>query len=195
MIDSILQDLRYAVRRLRNAAGFTSVIVLTLALGIGATAATFSLVDAAVLRPLPFPRAAHWSGFARSRRRGKGFRYPSPTIWTTRGLFRSLAAVGAMKPVQLTLTGAGDAIRLDGTAASSTLFGVLGIQPSLGRFFLPQENREGQAAPVVVLSHALWQKRFGGDRAAVGRVIRLDDQPTGTDYWCDGDRCRISSPG
>ncbi len=177
MIDSILQDLRYAVRRLRNAAGFTSVIVLTLALGIGATAATFSLVDAAVLRPLPFPGADALVRLREVTPQGEGFSVSEPDYLDYARASRSLAAVGAMKPVQLTLTGAGDAIRLDGTAASSTLFGVLGIQPSLGRFFLPQEDREGQAAPVVVLSHALWQKRFGGDRAAVGRVIRLDDQP------------------
>ena len=177
MIDSILQDFRYAFRRLRNAPGFAIVVVLTLALGIGATAATFSVVDAAVLRPLPFPGADALVRLREVTPQGEPFSLSEPDYLDYARSVRSLAAVGAMKPVQLTLTETGDAIRLDGAAVSSTVSTVLGMRPSLGRFFLPSEDLDGRPGAVVVISHALWQRRFGGDPGAVGRVIRLDGQP------------------
>ena len=132
MIDSVLQDFRYAFRRLRNAPGFAIVVVLTLALGIGATAATFSVVDAAVLRPLPFPGPDALVRLREVTPQGEPFSLSEPDYLDYARSVRSLAAVGAMKPVQLTLTETGDAIRLDGAAVSSTVSTVLGMRPALG---------------------------------------------------------------
>jgi predicted permease len=176
MIDSIVQDVRYAVRRLASAPAFTLVVVATLALGIGATAATFSIVDAAVLRPLPFPDADTLVRLRGVTPQGEPFSLSEPEYLDYARSMRSLSGIGAMKPITRTLTGVGDPIRLDGTAVSSTVFGVLGIRPALGRLFTEADDEPGIPGYPVVISHRLWQRRFGGDPGAIGRVIRLDDQ-------------------
>ena len=155
MIDSIVQDLRYAIRRLMGTPAFTLVVVATLALGIGATAATFSIVDAAVLRPLPFPDARALVRVRGVTPQGEPFTVSEPEFLDYSRSLQSLSAIAAMKPVKLTLTDAGDPVSLEGAAVSSTLFGVLGIRPELGRLFTDADDRPGAPASTVVISHAL----------------------------------------
>ncbi|HEY7059444.1 MAG TPA: ABC transporter permease [Vicinamibacterales bacterium] len=177
MIDSIVQDLRYAVRRVSSTPAFTLAIVATLGLGIGATTATFSIVDAAVLRSLPFPDADSLVRLRGVAPQGEPFPLSEPEYLDYSRSLTSFSAIGAMKPVTLTLTGVGDPISLRGAAVSSSLFGVLGIRPELGRLFTDADDRPGAPGSVVVISHALWQRRFGGDPGTIGRFVRLDDQP------------------
>jgi predicted permease len=176
VIDSIVQDLRYAVRRLMATPAFTLVVIATLALGIGAAAATFSIVDAAVLRPLPFPDADALVRLRRVTPQGEPFTFSEPEYLDYSRSLPSLSSLAAMKPVKLTLTGAGDPIALDGAAVSASLFGVLGIRPELGRVFTEADDRPGASAAVLI-SHSLWRSRFGTDTGVIGRVIRLDGQP------------------
>jgi putative ABC transport system permease protein len=176
VIDSIVQDLRYAIRRLMATPAFTLVVIATLALGIGATAATFSIVDAAVLRPLPFPDADALVRVRGVTPQGEPFTFSEPEYLDYSRALPSLSAVAAMKPVKLTLTDAGDPVALDGAAVSATLFSVLGIRPEQGRVFTDAEDRPG-AASTVLISDSLWRSRFGADSGVIGRVIRLDGQP------------------
>ncbi len=171
---SLLQDVRYAVRRLGIGPGFTLAVVLTLAVGIGGATATFSVVDAAVLRPLPFPDAERLVRLREVTPQGEGFPISEPDYLDYARRLRTLGAIAAMKPLELTITGAGDAARIDGAAVTSTLFPLLGIRPEQGRLLTADDDRDDQPSPVVVISHAMWRQRFGGDPAAVGRVVTLD---------------------
>jgi len=174
--DSIVQDLRYAIRRLMATPAFTLVVIATLALGIGATAATFSIVDAAVLRPLPFADADALVRVRGVTPQGEPFPFSEPEYLDYSRSLHSLSAIAAMKPVKLALTEAGDPIALDGAAVSATLFGVLGIRPELGRLFTDVDDRPGVSSAVLI-SHSLWRTRFGADTGVIGRVIRLDGHP------------------
>ncbi len=143
---SLLQDVRYASRRLRASPGFTLAVVVTLAVGIGGAAATFSVLDAAVLRPLPFPDADRLVRLREVTPEGEGFPLSEPDYLDySRGL-RTLTSLAAMKPLQLTLTGAGDATRVDGAAVSATLFPLLGIRPEQGRLLNSADDRDGAFA-------------------------------------------------
>jgi putative ABC transport system permease protein len=176
-MDSWLQDIRYAIRGLKRRRGFTVAAVLTLAIGIGGTAATFSVVDATVLQPLPFPHADRLVRLRELTPQGEGFSFSEPDYQDYARAFRSLSAVAGIKPLHLTLTGAGESRSVDAAAVTSTIFPMLGIQPALGRVFGPDDERDGHGAAVVVLSQALWRVQFGGDPAAIGRVVRLDGSP------------------
>lgn len=176
-MDSLLQDLRYAARRLRGSRALTIAVVLTMAVGIGATVATFTVVDAVALQPLPFPQSDRLVRLREVTPQGEPFSLSEPDFQDYARAFRTLAALAAIKPLQLTLTNAGDPVRLDAAAVSATLFPVLGIEPALGRAFDATDDRGGQPAAVAILSHAIWQQRFGSDRALVGQVLRLDGKP------------------
>ena len=173
-MDSVLQDIRYAVRRLSIGPGFTLAVVLTLAVGIGGAAATFSIVDAAVLRPLPFPDPDRLVRLRDVTPKGEPFSVSEPEYLDYAARLQTFASLAAMKPLQLTMTGVGEAARLDAAAVSASLFPMLGIGAERGRLFSADEDRDGVQPSVVVLSHAIWRQRFGADPAAVGRVIRLD---------------------
>jgi predicted permease len=176
-VDSLLQDLRYAARRLRGSRTFTTAVVLTMAVGIGATVATFTVVDAVALQPLPFPQSDRLVRLREVTPQGQPFPVSEPEFQDYARAFRTLSDLAALKPLQLTLTNAGDPVRLDAAAVSAAIFPVLGVQPALGRAFDAADDRDGQPAAVVILSHAIWQQRFGSDRAALGRVLRLDGKP------------------
>jgi len=175
-IETLLADLRFALRRLRSAPGFTAVAVLTLALGIGATTAIFSGVNPILFKPLPYPEAGRvtmiWY-------RGDDGSRVDETFGTYRELVersRSFNAIAAMKPWQPTLIGTAEPERLDGQRVTWSYFRVLGIPPALGRDF--QESDDRLNGPrVAILSHSLWRRRFGGDPAIIGRPITLDDNP------------------
>ena len=164
----ILQDLRIAARQFRKTPGFAIATMATLALGIGASTAIFSLVDGVMLRPLPFPQSSRllWlqqvdtsAGLtARGEPAGEHLSYPDYVDW--RAQTRSFSGLASYHRASMTLTGAGDAQQLSGVVVSSNFFQVLGLHPALGRDFLPDEEKPGRRA--VILSYALWQSTFGG---------------------------------
>jgi putative ABC transport system permease protein len=174
MIDLLRQDLTYALRRLRKAPGFALVAVATLALGIGANSAIFSVVDAVLLRPLPFPQPDR---LVRVAQTWKG----RPTVYSPQNYldveaqatgFQGLAAIDT---TGITLTGQGAAARLEGAEVSASFFDVLRVRPLHGRGFLAGENEPGRTR-VAVLGHQLWRDRFGADPSVVGRTISLNRQ-------------------
>ena len=169
-----LQDLRYGLRMLVKHPGFTAVAVTALALGIGANTAIFSVVNTVLLRPLPYKDPEQlMMVFEDSRAHG----YPrdTPTVanfidWRDQNqVFESMAAIAG---ASFNLTGVGDPERLGGYRVSASLFPMLGVSPQLGRWFTPDEDQAG-ANRVVIMSHRLWQRRFGGDPNIVGRPLTL----------------------
>jgi len=163
--ETLLQDLRYGARMLRKNPGFTIVAALTLALGIGANTAIFSLVDGILLRPLPFAKPKELVSITGT--------YPKGAFVAMREQMQSLDAAGYVEGYEFNLTGRGEPVRLSGTLVSAEFFLVLGARPELGRPFYPGEDKAGQDS-YVILSHALWRQRFGGDASIVGRSIELE---------------------
>lgn len=177
----MLTDLRYALRMLAKNPGFTAVAVLTLALGIGVNSATFSVVSAVLLRPLPFKAANRLFWITEFYPRSKASYVLAPDFvgWRQQSqVFEELAAYGSgISPfVNLVIPNGGDPERVPNAAVSANLFSLLDVRPSQGRAFLPEEDRPG-AEPVALLSHALWQRRFGADPAAIGKTVVLDGRP------------------
>lgn len=169
-------DLRHAVRLLLKAPGFSLLAVLTLALGIAASTAIFSLADAVVLAPLPYDDPASRVMIWR-RWRGADRTWANPAearAWAER--CPSLAEVTHWQVDRANLTGDGEALRVTAGLVSANTFAVLGARPLLGRGFTAEEDRPG-GPPVVVLGHALWQGRFGGDPAVLGRLLTLNGLP------------------
>jgi putative ABC transport system permease protein len=176
-VDAFLLDLQYAVRRCLKSPGFTLVVVFTLALGLGATTAVFGVVDAVLLRPLPY-QGADRLVFVAERTRG-GTETQSSTSFLNAQDFaagRSLEALGLARGWSPTLTGLGDAERLDAALVTHGVFDAFRIVPQRGRPLLPSDA-EGAAANVAVVSDAFWRARLGGDAGVVGRRILLNAQP------------------
>ncbi|HKQ62354.1 MAG TPA: ABC transporter permease, partial [Candidatus Polarisedimenticolaceae bacterium] len=179
-LESLGQDLRYALRVLRRNPAFTAVGVATLALGIGANAALFSVLDAVLLRPLPFAapqRLVRVDSLIDRTTEVGGVCYPDFEDWRAQNRVFSQVAVYAARG--FTLAGSGEALRLRGAAASSELFALLGVEPLLGRGFVAADERPGavNGTDVLVLGHGLWRRQFGGDPAIVGRTVELDHRP------------------
>ena len=173
-METFLQDLSYAVRRLARAPGFTLAAVVTLALGIGANSAIFTVVNAVLLRPLPYPHPEQLVGVFHQMRGTSGLDNMSPPNYLDlRARTHTLADVAASSDERMTLTGVGAPVRLQGSFVSANFFDVLGITPILGRSFRAEENEPGKDN-VVLLSHGLWVQRFGGDSTIIGKTIRLD---------------------
>ncbi len=173
-----MNDLKFAIRQLLKNPGFTAVALATLALGIGATTAIFSLVNAILLRPLPYRDPEHLVMLFESNKdvgAGRGpVAAPMLAEWRRRSTsFEGLAARGGDNFI---LTGNGPSESLIGARLSANLFSLLGVQPMLGRGFLPEEETFGKHH-VVLLSHELWQQRFGGDQSIIGRQILLNSEP------------------
>jgi predicted permease len=177
MIGDLGHDVRYGLRMLAKNPAFTAIAVLALALGIGANSAIFSVVNAILLRPLPYKspdqlvviweNATHL-GFPKDT--------PSPANfldWRQQStLFEGMAAFAERS---FNLTGVGEPERLDGRRVSANLFAMLGVKPIVGRTFVPQEDQPG--TKVVLLNEGLWKRRFGGDPAVVGRAVNLNGEP------------------
>ncbi|MEJ7811034.1 MAG: ABC transporter permease [Gemmatimonadaceae bacterium] len=191
------QDLRFALRTFGRRPGFAAVVILTLALGIGANTAIFSVVNAVLLRSLPFPdpdRLVMLWGMATDGDSSKVARWSSYLDFTDiRSQARSFEQMAALRASRVALTGgAQEPARLDGAEVTANLFRALGAAPALGRGFLPEDERPG-ATRVVVLSDALWRGRFGGDPALIGRPVVLDGNAhvvvgvMGGDYAYPGD--------
>jgi predicted permease len=176
-IEMFFQDARYALRTLRQNPVFAGVAVLTLALGIGATSAVFSVVHSVLLRALPYHDAARlvWVADFLPRQHSNVVLEAEYFSWHRDN--RVFDGVAAYQTGQtFTLTSAGEATRLNAGGVTQNFFDVLGIQPQRGRFFLPEEDRPG-AGHTVVLSDSLWRQRFSADPLLVGRVIALDNEP------------------
>jgi putative ABC transport system permease protein len=172
---NLLQDLRYAFRLLAKSPSFTAIAILTLALGIGANTAIFSVVNGVLLRPLSFLDPSRLVIVAEKS--------PFPTISTSyqnfvdwRDQSRSFESMEGTRSTGLSLTGAGDPELLTARMATAGLFPLLGVEAREGRTFLPEEDKAG-SAPVVMLTYGLWQRRFGGSREIIGKPITLDSRP------------------
>lgn len=177
-VSTLWQDLRYAVRTLIKNPGFTAVAVLTLGLGIGANAAIFSVIDAVLLRPLPFPEPERLVQ-VRETRVERGWTRASVThanFWDLQDQNHTLEGLGALRFGSINLTGREYPERLSLGSVSADFFRVLGVVPVAGRTFGLGEDQPGRDTRLAVLSHALWTRAFGGDPAVVGRPITLDGQ-------------------
>jgi putative ABC transport system permease protein len=174
-MSGLIQDLRFALGQLRKNPGFACTTVVILALGIGGTTAIFSTINPILFEPLPYPDASRilmiWYG-------GEDGSHIPQTFHTYREVVersRSFDAVAVVKPWQPTLTGGDAPERLDGQQVSASYFRTLGVSPSLGRDFLASDDAL-HGPGVVILSHALWQRRFGGDNSILGRQIKLNGE-------------------
>ena len=172
---TLIQDLRYGVRMLWKSPGFTIVAVLTLALGIGANTAIFSVVNGVLLRPLPFRDPSRLVLIAeKSSFPIISTSYENYLDW--RDQSHSFESMEATRGSSITLTGAGEPERLNVRMATAGLFSMLGSNAQIGRTFLPEEDRAG-GTPVALLSYGLWQRRFGGSADIIGKTVNLDLQP------------------
>src|SRR6266540_1589964 len=175
-MSTLLQDLRYALRALRRNPAFTAVVVLTLALGIGANTSIFSVVDAVLLKPLPYPHADRLVSLdTKVPGPGKdifGMAMSYPDIQQLQALTKDFAGVAAFGYARYNYAGRDQASELAAAVVSPNLFGVLGVSPAIGRGFTGAELHDRLA----VLSYGIWATAFGSDRNIVGRVINLDGQ-------------------
>jgi putative ABC transport system permease protein len=177
MLVNLWQDLRFGVRMLRTQPAFTLIAVVTLALGIGANTAIFSIVNAVLLRPFPYQAPERLVILLeRGSGGGTGFSpsYPNFVDWRAQNtVFASISAVRQNE--SFNLTGIGEPERLQGRRVSAEFFSTLGVQPLVGRDFLAEEDR-AEAAPAVILSYSLWQRRFGADPSVIGKQLTLNNQ-------------------
>ena len=190
-IETLLQDVRYALRTLRKSPGFTAVAVLTLALGIGANTAIFTVVDAVLLRALPVkdpqqlvvlrwsahsrPKINGFSGYGDCEDRNCSFSLPFfRTMDAQAKVFSGMAAFAG--PLDMDLSGNGAAKIAHGTFVSGDFFSTVGVNASIGRRLTASDDIPS-APPAIVLTYAYWQRAFGGDRSAIGRTIRLNNVP------------------
>jgi putative ABC transport system permease protein len=173
--DLLRQDLRHGARNLRRTPAFAGTAVLVIGLGIGATAAAFSIADVVFFRPIPF-RAANRLVTVWEDVPGYSMMQPSPANYRDWArLSRAFSRIGAYHNLSATLLGGGSPQQVDGIAVHGALFGVLGVAPMIGH--LPSADEIAQGAPVVVLSYGLWNEDFGADRGIVGRVVTLNGSP------------------
>src|ERR1051325_9585712 len=172
-MNTLLKDIRYGVRSLLKHPGFTAIVILTLAVGIGASSAIFSVVNTVLLRPLPYRQAERIVVIQELDPTGKRVQVTPANFldWRAQNtVFEQLAAI-LTRPANLAL--ADQAERLDLAMTSANFFSVFGTEPARGRFFIPTDEQAGHP-PVVVISHALWQRRFGGDESVIGKPLTLD---------------------
>jgi putative ABC transport system permease protein len=175
-MESVLADLKFAVRSLSKARGFTVTAVLTLALGIGASTAVFSVANAVLLRPLPFANPDRLMWISEVRKSGTPMSVAWPDYLDWREQSKSFEALAAIQRGIVNFTGTGEPERLDARFVTSGFFDILGVRPALGRTFRPDEDRLG-AAPVVLISDALWRRRFDADPNVTGRTMTLGGVP------------------
>jgi putative ABC transport system permease protein len=174
-LENIARDVRHAVRALRKSPGFTATAVLTLAVGIGATTALFSVINSVLLRPLPFPNADRltviWETNAPQGVKREGPAGPNFYDWREQSrLFQDLAAVELGSG---TVTGLGDPQQVPAMRVTTNLFSVLNVRPALGRLFAPEDGRGGRQARVIV-THDFWQRALGRDPHIVGKTVMVD---------------------
>jgi len=169
---TVLQDIRYAVRKLSRTPGFTTIAAFTLALAIGATTAIFSVIDGVLLKPLPF-RDPERVVRVTNLRDGNRMVSSVPDFLDIRAQSKSYASLAALDAQAMNLTGGSEPERIGAARVGATFWSLLGVTPQVGRGFAPNEDSQS-AARTVVLSDGLWKRRFGGDRRIVGKTIALD---------------------
>jgi putative ABC transport system permease protein len=183
VIETLIQDLRYGLRMLLKNRGFTAVAVLTLALGIGANTAIFSLINVVMLRMLPVREPERLALFAEVDTRGtwESFSYPLyERFLDHQGSFTGICAASSEERMRMTVSAPGADSSIEPVRAekvSGNFFSVLGVNAMLGRILTAADDRPGDPQPVVVISQGFWQRRFGRDRAVAGKNIVLNDVP------------------
>jgi predicted permease len=182
-IENLWQDVRFGLRMLRKNPGFTSVAILTLALGIGANTAIFSVVNAVLIRPLPFAEPDRLVRIFEKNDKLKLSQFSSsvPNYLSWKEQQQSFEQMGIIGFISLNMTGTGDPEQFNATMISPSLMPMLGIQPVVGRAFREEEEKPG-SPQVVMLSEGLWKRRFGGDRALIGKTLTMN----GADYTVIG---------
>ncbi len=174
-MQTLWQDLRYGARMLWKQPGFTAVVVLTFALGIGANAALFSVVNGVLLKPLPYPQPEQLITLHQSKPNFSAGAIPYPNFRDWQRENQTFAAMAISRRTSFSLLGAGAAEQVDGRWVSASFFSVLGVKPALGRDFAPGEDERG-AGPVVLISAELWQRKFGAAAEVLGQNLTLDDK-------------------
>ena len=177
-MESLMQDVRYGWRMLVKNPGFSAIAVLTLAIGIGASTAIFSVVDAVLLQPLPYQQAEQLVLVTESvpGMSADEFGVAAGEYQDYRDRNHSFSQIAAYESAGFNLTGKGRPLRINAAAVSASVFPLLGVSPELGRDFTADEDRYG-AGNVVVLSHALWQHEYGEDPNILGESVKLDEHP------------------
>jgi putative ABC transport system permease protein len=178
MMDVLWRDLRFALRGLARNPAFTAIAVLTLALGIGANTAIFSVVYSVLLRPLSYSDPEQLVSI-RAGYEGTGLAESPASQPEYHDYLREVSALedlAAVYPININLTGLGEPQRIQAAVVSDNYFRLLGVAPAQGRDFTPDDD-EGRIGYVIIISHDLWRQRFGGDPDIVGKTVRLDDDP------------------
>ena len=193
---SVTQDVRFALRQFRKSPGFACIATLTLALGVGATTAIFSVVNGVVLRPLPFSHSEQLVQLWGLDAKGHQLSFADPTFDAVASSSRTLSAVAEYAVGELSIVNDGEAERIRAAGVSRQFFDVLEAKLMLGRTFVPEEQQLG-APMAVVISHGLWERRFGSSPRAIGSTLQVDrtpvtvigvmpagrEFPAGTDAW------------
>jgi predicted permease len=174
-MNNLFQDIRYGLRGLLRHPGFTIVAVCSLALGIGANTAIFSVVNGVLLNPLPFPQAEQLVTFHQSKPNFATGAIPYPNFRDLQKQNQTFASMGISRGTSFSLIGAGEAERVSGRFVTADLLSVFDIKPRLGRFFLPGEDETG-GGPVAVISEDLWQRKFNSAPSVLQQGITLDDK-------------------
>jgi hypothetical protein len=169
----ILQDIHCAFRMMCKSPGFTAVAVLTLALGIGANTAIFSIVNGVLLNPLPFPHSQELTVLYEHTTNFEKFSISYPNFLDWQRTNSTFASMAAYRHEDFDITGSGEPERVRGGMVSAEFFPILGVEPLLGRLFVRDEDRPG-AAPVALLAEGFWQRRFGSARDIVGKQIIMN---------------------
>ena len=175
-METIIKDIRYGLRSFSKKPLFSFIAIVTLALGIGANTAMFSVINAVILRPLPYAEADRlvWINESGPEVANRWLSYPNFVDWRERS--QSFEAMSTFRGWSVTLTGGDQPTNLNSRMVTADYFKVMRASPLMGRTFTPEDDRPG-ATPVTVLSHAFWQRQFSGDKEIVGKTITLDDQP------------------
>ncbi|HYO92606.1 MAG TPA: ABC transporter permease, partial [Pyrinomonadaceae bacterium] len=178
VVEKLIQDIQYGLRTLRKSPGFTVTAVLSLALAIGASTTVFSIVNAVLLRPLPYREPERLVVVTESVRRQelerRGASYPDYLDWRAQN--QSFEDIAALKLASFNLSGIGEPERVTGEHVTASYFSVLGATPAHGRTFLPEEDNPENPQRVAVISHRLWQRRFGSNPHLANQTIKLNDE-------------------
>jgi putative ABC transport system permease protein len=175
--NGVIQDLRFGARMSCKSPGFTPIAALTLALGIGANTAIFSVINSALIKSLPYPGAAHLVNVWEMRPNGGRNGVSSGAFKDWRAHSAKFANLALYKDVRLNLTGTGTPEQVSGLQVSTEFLSALGVSPVLGRGFVANEDAIGGNNRVIVLAHQLWRRRNGGDAGVIGQTVSLNQIP------------------
>src|SRR6185503_16221904 len=176
IVETLLQDIRYGLRMLRKNPGFAVGAVFTLALGIGANTTMFSVINAVLLRPLPYHESERlvWMTESGDEVANRWLSFPNFVDWRDRNdVFESMSTIRGWS---LTMTGLDQPLNLNARMVAADYFKVMGVAPLMGRDFTPGDDKPG-ANPITILSYGFWQNQFAGDPEIVGKSITLEDRP------------------